>query len=719
MERATSANAESLTVAVSIATHNRLPELERTLAKVSTLDPAPQEIWVAADGCVDGTGDWVREHYPEVHLVEFNPALGNIKARHHILQAHGCDLLLCLDDDSYPLEKDTLAQVRPYFVRHPNLGILSLLQRTDEYPETLEQEDFGPALWCARYSDSSAVMRARAVRETGGLSVDYWHVYNEPDVTLRLLAAGWDVLQVPQPLVRHHFTKLNRNEVRTHRYQALNEQLSLWKFCPFPYVVAVSKFRSLTQLLFARRLGWPIWKTEPVWWGWLAKAFLPNLKKRRPLSWPTYWGWMLTVRQPLRTESAWRRRQRRMRVEVPAQERLSNGGSKDQDVEVAFAATNPCHVYDLALELNSRGALSAYLSGYPRWKLAESSGMPIRSKAGPTLATYGLLKLAPRWAASVQRELFAWQDQQFDDWAAKQVASLERTDFLHGLPGQCAATFAAAKSRGIKTVLNHASGPVAIQERLVAEEFRAAGLQAPSASHDPDEAAATLRQQEYEWADFHLAASQVVKRQLIESGVEAEKIGVVPYGADGEIFYRAPQAPDAFQVLFAGTLCLRKGLRYLFTALEQASEPDWNVKLAGHVLPEAQPFLQAFRPRCCVEQTGPVGQGTLAIWMRQSSVLVLPSVEEAFGLVVVQALSSGLPCIVSDRVGAGDLIVHRENGSIVPFGDVEALIEELRWWQQNPVRVTGDYGWTQPTDAVLDWSRLCLAKGHEEGMIPA
>lgn len=702
--------AEDLTVAVSIATHNRLPELERTLAKVSELDPAPQEIWVAADGCVDGTGDWVRQHYPQVNLVEFNPALGNIKARNHILHAHGCDLLLCLDDDSYPLEKDTLAQVRPYFSRYPNLGILSLLQRTDEYPETLEQKDFGPPLWCARYSDSSAVMRARAVRETGGLSVDYWHVYNEPDVTLRLLAAGWDVLQVPQPLVRHHFTKLNRNEVRTHRYQALNEQLSLWKFCPFPYVVVVSKFRSLTQLLFARRMGWPIWKTEPVWWAWLAKAFLPNLKNRRPLAWSTYWGWMLTVRQPLRTESAWRRRQHRMQVEVAARERPQPKNlSAQPEVQLAFAATNPCHVYDLALELNYRAGLSAYLSGYPRWKLPESAGLPIRSHAGPTLATYGLLKLAPRWAASVQRELFAWQDQQFDAWAAKQVASLEPTHFLHGLPGQCAATLAAAKARGIQTVLNHASGPVTIQQRLVAEEFQGAGLQVPVLSQEVDDEAERFRRQEYDLADFHLAASQVVKKQLMESGIAAERIGVVPYGADGEVFYPSPQAPDRFQVLFAGTLCLRKGLRYLLAALEKAAPSGWNVKLAGHVLPEAEPFLSAFRPHCSVEQTGPVAQGTLAEWMRQSSVLVLPSVEEAFGLVVVQALSCGLPCIVSDRVGAGDLIVHRENGSIVPFGDVEALIEELRWWEQHPTRVGGDYGWQRPADEVLNWSRMCLA----------
>jgi glycosyltransferase involved in cell wall biosynthesis len=52
--------------------------------------------------------------------------------------------------------------------------------------------------------------------------------------------------------------------------------------------------------------------------------------------------------------------------------------------------------------------------------------------------------------------------------------------------------------------------------------------------------------------------------------------------------------------------------------------------------------------------------------------------------VVVQALNCGLPCIVSDRVGAGDLIAHRRNGSIFPAGDADALATEIAWWAEHP-----------------------------------
>lgn len=712
---------ERLTVAVSIATHNRLFELKRTLGVVMGLSPAPDEVWVAADGCDDGTADWVREHHPSVQLLEFNPASGHIRARDRVLREQGCDLVLSLDDDSYPLDTDAVAQIRNAFAGKPNLAALLLPQRTDEFPATLEQADFGPAKWVGRYIDASVVLRARAVLEVGGLPTDYWQMFSEPDTALRLLAASWDLRYEPSPVVRHHFTFRNRSEIRNHRSHALNEQLSLWRYCPMPQAWLLSKYRSFSQLRYAASRHWPVWKTEPVWWWQLLKKFGPNLKRRRPLPWPVYREWIRLGRHGWRSEAAWRRRQRVMGVRDLARDREVAAPSKTESpCRIAFAATNPCHVYDLALALADRRALAGYLSGYPRWKLRDAEGLPVFTHAWPTVTTYALLKFFPGWVSRRQRDWFAWQDQQFDDWAAGQIHRLERADFIHGLPGQCAATFAAARGQGVATVLNHAAGPEKIQSRLVAEEFRAAGLRPPAAAAPPVGGALgeeQARHQEYAWADWHVAASRIVRDQLVASGVAADRIGVVPYGADGEIFHPATEVPRRFQILFAGTLCLRKGLRYLFQALEQGGESAWRLRMAGPESPEMEPFLRAFRPACQVEKTGPVSQSALADLMRASSVLVLPSVEEAFGLVVVQALSCGLPCIVSDRVGAADLLVHRENGSVVPFGDVDALLEELCWWSENPTRVGGDFGWERPAAQMLDWSRMCLARGREEEMM--
>jgi glycosyltransferase involved in cell wall biosynthesis len=94
--------------------------------------------------------------------------------------------------------------------------------------------------------------------------------------------------------------------------------------------------------------------------------------------------------------------------------------------------------------------------------------------------------------------------------------------------------------------------------------------------------------------------------------------------------------------------------------------------------------------------------------MRTSSVLVLPSLEEGFGLVVPQALACGTPCIVSDRVGARDLISHRENGSIFAVGDSSALAAELRFWEEQRVVIQGDFSWRQPARRLISLSREAL-----------
>jgi glycosyltransferase involved in cell wall biosynthesis len=54
--------------------------------------------------------------------------------------------------------------------------------------------------------------------------------------------------------------------------------------------------------------------------------------------------------------------------------------------------------------------------------------------------------------------------------------------------------------------------------------------------------------------------------------------------------------------------------------------------------------------------------------------VVVPSASETWGLVVNEAMASGLPCIVSDRVGCGpDLVDRGRTGDIYPMGDIGAL----------------------------------------------
>ena len=374
-------------------------------------------------------------------------------------------------------------------------------------------------------------------------------------------------------------------------------------------------------------------------------------------------------------------------------------------MKISFSATNPCHVYPFALELAKLGALGAYYSGYPAWKLPDSHGLPIRVHCLRTNIVYGLLKYAPERFRPSSRRLFLWQDRGFDRWTG---AHLEACDFIHGIPGQCLHTFRAAKKLGVRTVLNHATGPVRDWVRIMEPEYARAGLKLTDAC--PYDADYFLREdEEYALANFHCAASTIVRDQLTERGIEASRIWLVPYGADEALFHRGNEiSPSSFRIVFAGQVGLRKGLRTFLEALTLAARKDWSVEFFGTVLGEARGDLDAYRGATPLTFHGAVSQQKLADGFRAGSVLVLPSLEEGFGLVVPQALNCGSPALVSDRVGAKDLVRHRDNGSIFQTGDAGALAAELIWWAENPRRTIDTLGWRAPAEMLIAASRSAI-----------
>lgn len=362
-------------------------------------------------------------------------------------------------------------------------------------------------------------------------------------------------------------------------------------------------------------------------------------------------------------------------------------------MKISFSATNPCHMWPTARAVAMEGALGHYYSGYPAWKIHGAQPAQLRCHSWRTNIVYGLLKYAPGWLRPSSRKLFVWQDTGFDRSVGRH---LEGCDFIHAMPGQALHTFRAAKKRGVRTVLNHATGPIREWVKIMRPEYARAGLRLEDVC-PYDNAYFAREDEEYALADFHCAASTVVRDQLLAMGVAREKIWVVPYGADtgAPVFTRRENdTPRDFTVLFAGQIGIRKGLKALLEALTLAGKPEWRMVFVGARLPESDHDFAAYCGPVPLHFEGAVSQERLAQTMRESGVLVLPSIEEGFGLVVPQALNCGCPCVVSDRVGGKDLVRHRDNGSIFPVGDASALAAELAWWAQNPRRTADNFTWT-------------------------
>lgn len=292
-------------VAVCITTHNRRGELARTLGEVAQLNPAPDEVVVVADGCVDDTVEFVRAQHGGARLIVHDVARGSVASRNEMGRATTCDVFLSLDDDSYPIERDAIGRIRALFENNARLAVAEFPQRTDERPPSLEQTDFGGARFIGSYANSGAAIRRATFAELGGYEDAFFHMYEEPDFALRCCAAGWQVRFEPCLHIRHHWTSSQRSEVRNHQRHARNEWWSVVLRCPLPWALGVAAFRGFRQLTYAVRRGWAL--REPAWW-WQALCGLGGcLRRRKPLPWKKYRAWMGLVRQPYAEPERWGR----------------------------------------------------------------------------------------------------------------------------------------------------------------------------------------------------------------------------------------------------------------------------------------------------------------------------------------------------------------------------------------------------------------------------
>jgi glycosyltransferase involved in cell wall biosynthesis len=74
----------------------------------------------------------------------------------------------------------------------------------------------------------------------------------------------------------------------------------------------------------------------------------------------------------------------------------------------------------------------------------------------------------------------------------------------------------------------------------------------------------------------------------------------------------------------------------------------------------------------------------LSRWYRASHLFVFPSVNEGLARVLLEAMSSGLPVVATERSGAEDCIAQGIEGNVVPARNVQALAEALLWHYKNP-----------------------------------
>ena len=279
-------------VSVIITTSNRISQLRRSVQVLTRLDPAADEILITTDGCTNGTADFVRSALPHATLIVNQPAIGSVASRDRMMREAKGDLVIVLDDDSYPEQSDCIARIVPLFEQRPKLAVLHFPQRTDEYPETFAHANFGSEYLTRSFANSGAVLRRSVYLELPGFEPRFFHMYEEPDYGLQCVAAGYDVLFSPVVTIRHHYSGRSRDEIRIHHRHARNEFWSTVIRCPLPFAVGIVAWRIFSQFRYACRRGWSWVVREPVWWCEALAGIPHSVRKRRPIAWAGYKRWL-------------------------------------------------------------------------------------------------------------------------------------------------------------------------------------------------------------------------------------------------------------------------------------------------------------------------------------------------------------------------------------------------------------------------------------------
>jgi glycosyltransferase involved in cell wall biosynthesis len=199
----------------------------------------------------------------------------------------------------------------------------------------------------------------------------------------------------------------------------------------------------------------------------------------------------------------------------------------------------------------------------------------------------------------------------------------------------------------------------------------------PGHEHAEDPEKIRLEEEEYQLADRLLCPSEFVARTFLDQGFPADKLARHQYGYDETVFFPNSKPADSkrgLTMLFAGGCAPRKGLHYALEAwLKSPAHRDGQFLVAGEFIPGYGEKLSSMLSHSSVHVLG--HRQDVPELMRNSDILVLPTIEEGSALVTSEARGSGCVLLVSEAAGA--VCQHMENALVHRVGDVEALTRHL------------------------------------------
>ena len=297
-------------------------------------------------------------------------------------------------------------------------------------------------------------------------------------------------------------------------------------------------------------------------------------------------------------------------------------------------------------------------------------------------------------------------------------------DVVHVWPSAALETIKTAKHLGIPTVLERPNAHTRYAYDIVKAECKRIGVGLPPGDDYTYRMDVLAREEEeFEKVDYLLCASEFSARTFRDTGCPSEKIIRHTYGFDEKSYHPSGQrAKREFTAIFVGVAAVRKGLHLALEAWRRSpAAKDGIFLIAGEVAPEYAKHLEEYFRDPNIVALG--HRRDIPELMRRADVLVLPSLEEGFGLVCAEAIGSGCVPIVSEA--CTEICQHMHNGLVHPIRDTETLTQHiamlyedrslLRRLRETCIRERLNYTWTAAGHKLLRAYQVAMERHAAAG----
>lgn len=270
------------------------------------------------------------------------------------------------------------------------------------------------------------------------------------------------------------------------------------------------------------------------------------------------------------------------------------------------------------------------------------------------------------WPRTIARN--AW----FQRWAVRQLRRLQQPALnVFSYSYAARSIFRLARERGYPCVLGQID-PGPEEEQLVIAEHR----RYPHLAGSWQPAPALYWQhwlEEIELSDRIVVNSSWSRRCLQRQGVPASKLCLIPLVfepcVDPAPVPPAPASP--FQLLFLGTIGLRKGIGRLLQAMRLLEKQPVQLTLVGPS--ELDPQAWVTSPN--IRWLGPVPRSQVAACYARAHALILPTLSDGFAITQLESLAYGCPVIASSN--CGDVVIPGQNGWILQDLEPETIVQTI------------------------------------------